>query len=201
MEITYHGNSCIRLRGRNATVLIDPTDSQVKKLTPDLVVRTSGTTNPDLLRVRDEGPQEVRGPGEFEVVGVAIHGVAAGDITIMSVEVDDVRVANLGALDRQLSEDEIDEIGHIDVLALPVGGAEGGLSAAAAVKLARTVEPPVVIPVSSGPGEEQATLDSIDSFLKEMGLKDGVAAQPKLTLTGGLTTADDTRVVVLESRG
>src|SRR5438309_4793031 len=123
MELTYHGLSCMRLRGRDATVILDPPQEALPGLAraaPHIVVRTEGETDPDRLRQREGHVQEVSGPGEFEVRGVSIFGMPAGDTTVMRVEVDEVRVVSAGRLHRQLSEDEIDALGHVDILVVPV---------------------------------------------------------------------------------
>jgi L-ascorbate metabolism protein UlaG (beta-lactamase superfamily) len=206
MEITYHGGSCVRLRGRDTQVIVDPPDSQLPGLSksgPDIIVRTDGRTDSDRLRAKGGGSQEIAGAGEFEVRGVTVHGVDTGNgRTVMRVEIDDVRVLNVGRLDRQLTEDEIDALGHIDVLVTPVGGGDG-LAAAAATKLVNAVSPAIVVPVryrspnSPGSGD----YEPVDTFAKEMGLADdGYAALPKLNLNGAMTGSDDSRVVVLESR-
>ncbi|MGH7722761.1 MAG: MBL fold metallo-hydrolase [Candidatus Dormibacteria bacterium] len=207
MEITYLGLSCVRLRGRDTQVVIDPQDGQLPglgKATPDLVVRTEGRTDADRLRPRDGRSQEVSGAGEFEVRGVSVRGVDLGNgRTIMRVEIDDVRVASVGRLDRQLTEEEIDALGHIDVLVAPVGGGDA-LAAPAAAKLVNALSPPIVIPVryrspaSPGSGE----YEPVDTFTREMGLaEDAHQALPKLNLNGAITGSDDSRVVVLEPRG
>src|SRR2546421_6123443 len=149
MELTYIGLSCLRLRGRDADVVVDPLPPGVgrgPRLSPDIVVRTDGRTAPERLRARAGQPQEVSGPGEYELRGVSVYGVAAGEVTIMRVEVDDVRVAALGRLHRQLTEDEVDALGHVDVLAVPVGGGDA-LAATEATRLVNTIEPAIVVPV------------------------------------------------------
>src|SRR5690348_10410298 len=124
MEITYIGLGSLRLRGRDADVLIDPIDAaagrglRLPKLEPDIVVRTEGRTDPALLRERDGQPQVVSGPGEYEVRGVRITGHPAGALTVMCVIVDDVRVVALGRLSGQLEEDLVEGLGHVDVLAV-----------------------------------------------------------------------------------
>ncbi len=202
MEITYHGLSCLRLRGRDTQVIIDPTVATLPgltKLNPDIVVRTDVLTDTDKLRARDGAAQEVSGPGEFEVRGVAIHGLPTEGATIMRVEVDDVRVVTVGTLTRQLTEDEIDALGHVDVLVLPVGGGDG-LDALAAIKLTRAVEPAIVIPVRYSVAGGSGEYATVDTFAREMGLPDGWTAQAKLNLTGSMPNVEDTRVVVLEQR-
>ncbi len=205
MEITYHGRSCVRLRGRDSQVVVDPPEDALPGLAkshPDIVVRTSAATDIVKLRQREGYAQEVAGPGEFEVKGVAIRGLPAAEgSTIMFIEIDDVRVVTVGALARQLTEDEIDDLGHVDVLILPVGGGDS-LDAVAATKLARAVEPAIVVPVRFRSAQgENGGLALVDSFAKEMGVTGPIIPQPKLNLTGSMPNVEDTRVVVLEPRG
>ncbi|HEV7467044.1 MAG TPA: MBL fold metallo-hydrolase [Candidatus Dormibacteraeota bacterium] len=203
MELTFVGLSCVRLRGRDVEVVIDPippgASSRPPRVNPDIVVRTEGTVDLSLLRPGEGRPQEVSGPGEYELRGVSVFGVAAGATTIMRVEVDDVRVCALGRLHRQLTESEIDALGHLDVLAVPVGGGDG-LEAQAAARLVNALEPAIVVPVRYAVPGVDGDYEPVDKFAKEMGLAEGWVPQPKLNLTGSLPTSEETRVVVLEPR-
>jgi L-ascorbate metabolism protein UlaG (beta-lactamase superfamily) len=203
MELTFVGLSCVRLRGRDVEVVIDPippgASSRPPRVNPDIVVRTEGTVDLSLLRPGEGRPQEVSGPGEYELRGVSVFGVAAGTTTIMRVEVDDVRVCALGRLHRQLTESEIDALGHLDVLAVPVGGGDG-LEAQAAARLVNALEPAIVVPVRYAVPGVDGDYEPVDKFAKEMGLAEGWVPQPKLNLTGSLPTSEETRVVVLEPR-
>ena len=203
MELTFVGLSCVRLRGRDVEVVIDPippgVSSRPPRVNPDIVVRTEGEGDLSLVRPGEGRPQEVSGPGEYELRGVSVFGVAAGDTTIMRVEVDDVRVCALGRLRRQLAEHEIDALGHVDVLAVPVGGGDA-LEAQAAARLVNALEPAIVVPVRYAVAGLAGDYDPVDRFAKEMGLAEGWAPQPKLNLTGSLPTTEETRVIVLEPR-
>jgi L-ascorbate metabolism protein UlaG (beta-lactamase superfamily) len=206
VDITYLGLSCLRLRGHDAQVLVDPPATTLPGLgrsQPDIIVRTDGETVPERLRPRPGLAQEVSGPGEFEVRGVTVRGLPAGQVTIMRIVVDEVCVVALGRLDRQLSEEELDELGRVDVLAVPVGGVDA-LGAVAATKVVNAIGPAIVVPVRyraagvAGSGD----YDAVDRFAKEMGLsEDALPAQPKLSLTGAMGAAEETRVVILEPRG
>lgn len=200
MELTYHGHSCVRLRGREMTVLVDPPQTALPgmaKGTQGIIVRTEGETDPERLRARDGEIQEVCGPGEFEIGGVSILGLAAGETTVMRVAVDDVRVVLAGRLRRQLTEEEIDSLGHVDVLVIPVGGGDA-LGAIDAAKLVNAVEPSIVVPARYGSGDG-GEYDPVGKFAKEMGLAERAwEPQPKLVLTGSTGESDDTRVVFLE---
>ena len=206
MEITYLGLSCVRLRGRETQVVVDPPDNQLPglgKSGPDLIVRTEGRTDPEKLRYRAGHSQEIAGAGEFEVRGVTVRGVDTGDgRTLMRVEIDDVRVVSVGRLDRQLTEEEIDVLGHVDVLVAPVGGGDA-LAPAAATKLVNTISPAIVVPVryrsAASPGS--GDYEPVDHFAKEMGLAEGTyQALPKLNLNGAISGSDESRVVILEPR-
>ncbi len=204
MEITFVGLGCVRLRGRDVQVVIDPippgTAPGLPKLTPDIVVRTEGTTDFPALRPADNRPQEISGPGEYELRGVRVFGLPAGRTTIMRVEVDEVRVAAVGRLKRPLTEDEIESLGHVDVLLAPVGG-DDGCTATEAAKLVSAVEPAIVVPVRYAIPGLPGDYEPLDKFAREMGLAEGSwAPQPKLNLTGSSGTVEETRVVVLEPR-
>ena len=203
MELTYHGLSCIRLRGREMTVVIDPPQVALPGLakgTLGIIVRTEGTTtDPAKLRPREGELQEVAGPGEFEIGGVGILGLAAGEATVMRVAVDDVRVVAAGRLRRQLTEEEIDSLGHVDVLVIPVGGGDA-LGAIEAAKLVNALEPGIVVPARYGAGDG-GEYDPVGKFAQEMGLAEGAwEPQPRLVLTGSSGESDETRVVFLEAR-
>ena len=207
MEITYLGQSCVRLRGRETQVIVDPPEGQLPglgKSGSDVVVRTDGATDPEKLRVRDGARQEIAGAGEFEVRGVTVRGVDAGNgQTLMRVEIDDVRVVSVGRLDRQLTEEEIDALGHVDVLVAPVGGGDA-LAPAAATKLVNALSPAIVVPVryrsAASPGS--GDYEPVETFAKEMGLaEDAWQAVPKLNLNGASSGSDDSRVIILEPRG
>jgi L-ascorbate metabolism protein UlaG (beta-lactamase superfamily) len=204
MEVTFLGLGCVRLRGRDVQVVIDPippgTAPGLPKLTPDIVVRTEGDTDFAALRQADNRPQEVSGPGEYELSGVRVFGLPAGKTTIMRVEVDEVRVAAIGRLRRPLTEDEIEALGHVDVLLAPVGG-DDACTATEAAKLVSAIEPAIVVPVRYAVPGLPGEYEPVDRFAREMGLAEGSwAPQPKLNLTGSSGTVEETRVVVLEPR-
>jgi len=205
VELTYLGLSCIRLRGRDATVVVDPPSAALPglaKATPDIVVRTDATTDADKLRPREGHAQEVSGPGEFEVRGVSIFGMPTGETTVMRVDLDEIRIVAAGRLQRQLTEDEIDALGHVDVLVVPVGGGDA-LSAGDATKLVSAIEPSIVVPARYRvPGGAGAEYEPVDKFAKEMGLAEGAwQSQPKLSLSGPPGESDETKLVILEPRG
>lgn len=193
----------MRLRGRETQVVVDPEDGgrPLGRPGPDLIVRTRGATDPTRLRPRPGEPQEVSGPGEYELRGIRIHGLpASAESTVMQVEIDEINVVALGRLGRPLTEDEIESLGRVDLLLLPVGATEA-LAPSAATRLVNTIVPAVVVPAGHEAGELPGTGGSpVELFAKEMGLADGWSLQPRLSLSPSSVAAEETRVVILDPR-
>ena len=98
-----------------------------------------------------------------------------------AIEVDDITVCHLGDLGHPLSSAQIEELGNIDVLLVPVGGGDT-LSGEQAASLVRSIEPKIVIPMHYKTLTLTKELDSVDKFLKDMGLTEAVPV-PKLNIT------------------
>lgn len=218
MEITYFGLNSVRLRGREATVLIDPYDPKLGlapvRLSVSIVVMThDDSTHFSLQGLGNPSDyQLVKGAGEFELKGVALHGIQTyhdnkkgaerGKNFVYVVEIDDIRVCHLGHLGQVLTEDQLDAIGSkIDVLCIPVGGGSH-IGSAQATETVNQIEPKYVIPISyrlPGLGLLAQKLEPVDKFAKEMGTPE-VTPLPKLQLAGS-PAVEETKLVVLEARG
>jgi L-ascorbate metabolism protein UlaG (beta-lactamase superfamily) len=211
MEITWYGHSCFRLTERNfATVVTDPFDHKTVgydalKLKAEIVTVSHdapGHANTDAVK----GTTHVlTGAGEFEIGGVFITAVqtAGGGKkskdktrnTLYVFDYDGITVAHMGDLQETPSQSEVEALGTINVLLLPVGGG-GSLNAAKAAEIVSMLEPNLVIPMHYSTPAAKLSLDSLNKFLKEMGLSK-VEAQPSLKITrSGLP--DETKVIVLE---
>ncbi|MBN1490358.1 MAG: MBL fold metallo-hydrolase [Phycisphaerae bacterium] len=83
------------------------------------------------------------------------------------LEVDGVRILHCDGLGQPLTEEQIDAIGPIDVLLLPVGEA-GGLGAADAAGVVRKLKPTrLVWPLRCIADGGDSTMDPIDAFVRE----------------------------------
>lgn len=214
MEITWYGHSCFRLTERNyATVVTDPFDTKVVgydalKLRSDIVTVSHdapGHSNTDAVKGTSH---VIDGPGEFEIGGVFITGVQsdsgsgkkkAKDDTVRNTiyvfDYDGITVAHLGDLTETPSQAEIESLGTVNVVLVPVGGG-GGLNAAKAAEVISVIEPNLVIPMHYATPATKVSLDSLNKFIKEMGLSKP-EPQPSLKVTrSGLPS--ETHVVVLD---
>lgn len=211
MEITWYGHSCFRLTERNfATVVTDPFEHKTVgydalKLKAEIVTVSHdapGHANTDAVK----GTTHVlTGAGEFEIGGVFITAVqtAGGGKkvkdktrnTLYVFDYDGITVAHMGDLQETPTQSEVEALGTINVLLLPVGGGSS-LNAAKAAEVVSMLEPNLVIPMHYSTPAAKLSLDSLNKFLKEMGLSK-VDAQPSLKITrSGLP--DETKVIVLE---
>jgi L-ascorbate metabolism protein UlaG (beta-lactamase superfamily) len=101
----------------------------------------------------------------------------------------------LGDLKQTPTQSEIESLGTVNVVLIPVGGG-GGLNAAKAAEVISLIEPNLVIPMHYATPATKVSLDSLNKFIKEMGLTKP-ATQPSLKVTrSGLP--NETHVVVLD---
>jgi L-ascorbate metabolism protein UlaG (beta-lactamase superfamily) len=211
MEIHWLGHSCFRIRGRDTTIVTDPPERTTgyapSALTADVVTISHQHPGHNAVGVCAGGPRVIEGPGEYEVAGVLIDGVATyhddnqgrdrGSNTVFVIEVEDLRICHLGDLGHVPSPAQSEAMGEVDILLTPVGG-HHTIDAAAAAEVVSLLEPKIVIPMHYRTDLEKADLDPLDPFLKQMGLSE-VAPQARLSVTQSSLPAQ-TQVIVLDAR-
>jgi L-ascorbate metabolism protein UlaG (beta-lactamase superfamily) len=157
MEIQYYGANCVTLTAKNARIVIDDNLSTVGAKTVrkpgDVVLQTSSVIGHE----NSHGAKIfIDRPGEYEVSGVFIYGIAARahmdeedckTATVYKLIIDDIKVLVTGHIYPALTDRQMEEIGMIDVMVVPVGGNGYTTDGIGALKLLKTVEPKVVIPV------------------------------------------------------
>ena len=210
MDITWLGHACFRLRGREAVVITDPYGRGLGlsfgKQTADIVTISHESPNHDAVAAIGGPPRVVRGPGEYEIGGVMITGVATpgeraagggfGKNTAYLLEVDDLTVCHLGDLGKTLNAEQIEALKDPDVLLIPAGG-ECTIGAAEVAEVVSQLEPKLVVPMHYAMPGVPLKLDSIDRFCREMGVQE-VRPQAKIAVTRN-SLPDETTVVVLET--
>lgn len=194
MDITWLGHSCFRIRGSQAIIVTDPFPPNLGytlgKQTADIVT----ISHPDISHSYESGvtgAHIIKGPGEYEISGVlvlgittyhdAVKGTSKGKNTIYLMEVDGVAICHLGDIGHVLGDEAIEEMGHIDVLMIPVGGVST-INANMAAQIVRKVEPKIVLPMHYKTPKIKRDLEPVENFLKEMGVT-LADPKPKLTVT------------------
>ena len=211
MEITWYGHSCFRLTERNyATVVTDPYDHKAVgydalKLKADIVTVSHDAPGHNNMDAVKGSEHIIDGAGEFEIGGVFITAVqtAGGGKktkdksrnTLYVFDYEGITVAHLGDLLEVPTQSEVEALGTVNVLLLPVGGGNS-LNAAKAAEVVSTIEPNIVIPMHYATDKAKVKLEPLSKFLKEMGLGK-VESLPSLKATRS-SLPQETKVVVLD---
>ena len=169
-------------------------------------VGTRGSSSKNGMRIPTslESAFLLDSPGEYDVHEILItgvrtfrdekHGEERGYNTCFVFELDGVHVIHLGDVGHLLTEEELGEIGTVEVVCVPVGGS---LPATKGAELVAQLDATLVVPM---PLEtEQATKSELDRFLHEMSVQHGEPV-PKLSVTSS-SVPTETTVVLLEPRG
>jgi L-ascorbate metabolism protein UlaG (beta-lactamase superfamily) len=212
IEITWLGHSCFRIKGKVATLITDPYEESIGyslgKPKANIVTCSHAHPGHSYVSGIDGVPRVIHGPGEYEVGGIFITGISTfhdsergkerGKNTVYLIELEDITLCHLGDLGHSLSEAQVEQLAVAEVLMVPVGGVST-INAAAAAEVVRLIQPQIVIPMHFHTEALKFQLDPVSKFLKEMGMKADLPAEPKLTVTKtGLP--EETRVVVLDYR-
>ncbi|MBV9278964.1 MAG: MBL fold metallo-hydrolase [Chloroflexi bacterium] len=209
MEILFLGHSAFRLRGRDVTVVTDPYPPQIGfsmgKVSANIVTVSHESPNHSFVGGVQGNPRVVAGPGEYEIADVLIAGVATAQEprkgalnTAYVLRFDDLAACHLGDLRSKLANQQLEELGDIDVLFIPVGGGNA-LDPTAAAEVVSQIDPRIVVPMHYHmDGGRVEGLESVEGFVREMGSKD-IVPEPKLSVTRS-SLPPEVRVVVLENR-
>ena len=184
MDISWLGHSSFRIKGKYATLVTDPyaasTGLKFPKTDCDIVTISHGhQDHNDLSKIGGE-PKVVSGPGEYEIKEVSIFGIQTfhddslgkerGRNTVYSITMDGLHLCHLGDLGHKLTQDQLGEIGQVDILFTPVGGVYT-IDAEAAVGAVSAIEPKIIIPMHYKVPGLAYDLETVEAFVKEIGME------------------------------
>lgn len=207
MEIEYRGANCFVINTKKARLVFDDNLSEVglKTVTKngDIVFFGASHKEPtvETLLIIDQ-------PGEYEVSNVSVNGIAARSATdeadktsatMYKLIIDDIRVAVVGHIYPELNDSQLEALGTVDVLLIPVGGNGYTLDPVGAQKVAKKIAPKLVIPSHYA---DSAVKYEVPQQTLEEALK-GLALEPrervaKLKLKASELLNEDTQLIVLE---
>ena len=208
MEITWYGQSCFRLKERGLSALVtDPFDYTVAgygalKLNADILTVSHSAPGHNYSDAVKGYKHLLDGPGEYEIGGVFITGVrtngkddAQPRNTLYVFDYDDLTIAHLGDLRTVPTRAQVDAMGEVDILLIPVGAGKG-LNAAKAAEVVSVLDPKIVIPMHYATPDGKIELDPLEKFIKEMGLG-SVESEASLKISKS-KLPEETQVIVLE---
>jgi L-ascorbate metabolism protein UlaG (beta-lactamase superfamily) len=161
MDIQFYGANCLVINMKQARLVIDDNLTELGGKSPakegDIALFTGAHADPT-----QPAKLVIDQPGEYEVSSVSVYGVAvrahideAGKhtATMYKLVVDDVALLVCGHIYPELSETQLEAIGTIDVMFVPVGGNGYTLDGVGALKLVKAVEPKLVVPTHYDDGK------------------------------------------------
>lgn len=207
MEIQCYGANCISVTVGGARLVIDDTiaDMGGKTVTKPgdvaLFTRAHGPALPEVKLVIDRA-------GEYEVSDVSVYGIQAKahidddkqkTAVMYKLIAKDIKVLVAGHISSKLKESELEAIGTVDVLIVPVGGNGYTLDPVGALEVIKEVEPKLVIPTFYADDKlsYEVPAQTLDQALQALGMEPTRVNKLKLK-HADLPTDGTTQLVVLE---
>ncbi len=219
MEVTYLGHSCFRIKGKKNIIVTDPFEDYVgfkmPRVSADIITLShhhQDHNNVSAVKgtTKRKEPFVVDGPGEYEISGVSIFGIASfhdkssgskrGENTIYLITIDGLRLAHLGDLGHKLTETELEEVNGVDILFIPVGGTYT-IDDNEAIEVIGQIEPRIIIPMHYKTADMRPEFGieiTVDDFLKAIG-EEGNKAKDRLIISKD-KLPEEREIVVLKRR-
>lgn len=197
-DIEYKGGNGIVISTKKSTAVIDPKLSVVGLKDVPVKGAVEIATEARFALNSDDALLAIEGPGEYEAGDFSIRGIAATRhidttadepvATIYRIEVGEARIAVIGNITPKLVELQLEELGLIDIVILPVGGGGLTLDAVSAASMVRQIDPKVIIPVHYADSKLRYDMpqDSLEMFVKEIGAPVETTAKYKLKSAAAL---------------
>lgn len=187
MQIQWFGQSFFKIQtknnGQEIIVATDPYDQSCGLKPPAfsadiLTISHDHDDHNNIGAIKGE-PFLINTPGEYETKGVFIYGLPAwhdgkngaerGNTIIYKISAEDISVVHLGDLGQELTNEQIENLGNVDVLLIPVGG-QVTIDAKKAAEIVSQLEPKIVIPMHYRLDGLKFKFDAVENFIKEVGL-------------------------------
>lgn len=215
MNISWHGLSCFSISSKTqygeVKVVVDPYDNKTglrfpRTMEADLVLSSHQADHASNVKAVGGKPFVIDSPGEYEVKGVFAYGVQAPlkeakegakeqSCVIFRIVVEDVIIAHLGPLNRELTDDELKDLQNVDILMIPVGGGNV-MSPKEAVKVISQIDPRIILPMTHAIPNLKDKYAKVDDFCKELGVCQREDVN-KLKVTRNSLPDEETIVTVL----
>lgn len=180
MEIEYKGGTCLAITYKKTQVVTDPHIEPLGLKDQGQLANVQLLTEGRFKALTGEQAVTIDGPGEYEVNNCSIWGVAAHShmapdglktVTTYKLDVDGITIAILGHV-AKLDDTQLEGLGVVDVLVLPVGGFGYSLEPKQAVEVVRAIEPKMVVPIHYADEgvKYEVPQAPLEDFLKELGV-------------------------------
>ncbi len=207
MKITWYGDTCFEIAStsqdkENISVQIDLKESEKKsgKFGADILLKTTASEE---VKPKTDGQFVISAFGEYEIKEIFVQGIPSLTLEkkqniIYIVDGEGIRVCHLGMFgEDDLNEEQLENIGRVDILIVPING-DTTIGFREAEKIIARIEPKVVIPTAYNPKKPEA----LAAFLKAMGEKD-IVPQDKYSIQKknlGARDEEKAEIIILEQK-
>jgi L-ascorbate metabolism protein UlaG (beta-lactamase superfamily) len=182
MEVTWYGHAAFLITtGQGIKIITDPYKpggSIAYAAIPDeadIVTVSHAHDDHSYVEGLSGKPQVIKGAGRHEIRGVIVEGFASyhddaggsqrGGNTIFTFDADGIRMCHLGDLGHILSDKEVQKIGQVDVLCIPVGGFFT-IGPQEATTVADQLHPHLIFPMHVKTAKCTLPIEPVDAFLQ-----------------------------------
>lgn len=179
MKIKWFGHSCFLLASSlGVKILTDPVDEEtgykLSGIEADIVTTSHEHHDHCDVGIVKGRFEQIRKSGIYNKHGIDIRGIDTfhdenrgaqrGGNVVFTYGIDGIRVCHCGDLGHILTEGQVEEIGKVDVLLLPVGGIYT-VDYKGAHKIKELLKPAITIPMHYKTEALTFRLDGVDKFL------------------------------------
>lgn len=208
MDIQLFGANCVAITVGGARLVIDDTlvgmGGKAILKAGDVALYT---------RSHEPAPEGTKlvidRPGEYEVSDISVYGIQARAHTdedkqrtavMYKLIAKDIRVLVTGHIDAKLKESDLESIGTVDVLVVPVGGNGFTLDPTGALELIKEIEPKLVVPTYYHDDKlhYEVPAQTLEQALQTLGMEPRERVAKLKIKPGDLALQDTTQLVVLE---
>jgi L-ascorbate metabolism protein UlaG (beta-lactamase superfamily) len=145
MQIVWYGKTCFKIIFQEADILTDPFSPKKDgfknpKITSSIVIFSE---KPEKIEESSEKNFFILNPGEYEIKDIFIFGFPHFEKeilkTIYKIEAEEIKICFLGEISKNLTDEEIEKLGEVDILIFPVSFKDN-------LELINKIEPSIIIP-------------------------------------------------------
>lgn len=213
MLLNWYGQTCFRIQEKigneMVTIVTDPFDKnsglKIPRLEADILTISYDHPSHNNIEAVKGSPYLIKAAGEYDIKGISIDGVdsyfeakddkAKDKNIIYRFELDSISLVHLGVLGQELDDKQLEKIASPDILLIPVGN-EIAIGAKRAVEIIARIEPRIVVPMYYKLPGLKDSLETVDKFIKELGIKP--RQEEKLKVSKKDLPQEETELIILQ---
>ncbi|MDO4983098.1 MAG: MBL fold metallo-hydrolase [Eubacteriales bacterium] len=172
MKLTWYGHSCFGLYSADGSVIFDPYSPasvpgiSLPELTADAVICSHFHGDHGYEQgVKLTGEKPRFSVTRLDTFHDGVRGALRGKNTVSAVDAEKMRIVHMGDIGHMLSSKQLEKLGSVDVLMIPVGG-HYTVDARTAREIVDALKPRIVIPMHyRGEGFGYDVISTADEFV------------------------------------